>query len=50
MRLLVLVDHDVLGQIDGGLLAQLSGADRVVQLPVAQAVLLAAVRELLAMP
>ncbi len=50
IRLLVLVDHDVLGQRDGGLLAQLSGADRVLQLPVAHAVLLAAVRELLAMP
>ncbi len=50
MRLLVLVDHDVLGQIDGGRMAQLSGADRVVQLPVADAVLLAAVRALLAMP
>jgi DNA-binding response OmpR family regulator len=50
MRLLVLVDHDVLGQIDGGRLAQLSSADRVLEQPVAHAVLLAAVRELLAMP
>ena len=50
MRLLVLVDHDVLGQRDGGLLAQLSSADRAVQMPVAPAVVLAAVRERLAMP
>ncbi len=50
MRLLVLVDHSLLGQIDGNLMAQLSAADRVVQLPVGPAVLLAAVRELLAMP
>jgi DNA-binding response OmpR family regulator len=50
MRLLVLVDHDVLGEIDGGRMAQLSDADRVLQLPVERAVLLAAVRELLAMP
>ena len=50
MRLLVLVDRDVLGQIDGGLMAQLSDADRVLQLPVAHGVLLAAVREFLAMP
>ena len=50
MRLLVLVDHDVLGQSDGGRLAQLSGADRVLEQPVAETVLLAAVRGLLAMP
>ena len=50
IRLLVLVDTGVIGQREGELIAQLSGADRVLQLPVAHAVLLAAVRELLAPP
>ena len=50
LRLLALVDPGVLGPIEGGLMAQLSGADRVVQLPVGRAVLLAAVREVLMMP
>jgi DNA-binding response OmpR family regulator len=50
LRLLALVDPGVLGPLDEGRMAQLSDADRVVQLPVGRAVLLAAVRELLAMP
>jgi DNA-binding response OmpR family regulator len=50
LRLLVLLDPGVLGQIDAGLLAQLTDADRVLEQPVTEPALLAAVRELLAMP
>jgi CheY-like chemotaxis protein len=50
LRLLVLYDLGVIGEIEGALLRQLHRMDRVLTQPVTEAALLAAVRELLALP
>ena len=50
IQILLLIDLGVLGQIDGGLLAQLSSVDQVLSQPVTETALLAAVRTLLALP